>query len=214
MTRALRITIACAGALGPAALATAQSSIDETNKWSWGENIGWMNWRDANDAEDGVRNANGLLYGFVWSESTGWINVGSPGFSNPAAGEFGLRVDPLSGRITGYAWGENIGWIQFTLSDLDADLKPRLDPATSRLQGFAWSENAGWINLSTTDVFVEFVSCPEDLTGDGIVNAADLATLLGDWGDFGANGPADFDDSGSVDSSDLATLLGSWGPCI
>lgn len=52
--------------------------------------------------------------------------------------------------------------------------------------------------------------CPTDLTGDGVVDAADLATLLGNWASAGAG---DFDRSGTVDAADLATLLGGWGPC-
>jgi hypothetical protein len=52
--------------------------------------------------------------------------------------------------------------------------------------------------------------CPADLTGDGAVDGADLATLLGNWANAGV---ADFDRSGAVDGADLATLLGAWGPC-
>jgi hypothetical protein len=40
------------------------------------------------------------------------------------------------------------------------------------------------------------------------VNAADLAVLLGAWGERGAS--ADLDDDGIVGASDLAILLGSW----
>ncbi|MEC9373537.1 MAG: hypothetical protein VYC34_06820 [Planctomycetota bacterium] len=49
-----------------------------------------------------------------------------------------------------------------------------------------------------------------DLTGDGFVNAADLATLLAVWGqDFP---PADFNEDGVVNAADLATLLAEWTP--
>ncbi|MDG2030112.1 MAG: right-handed parallel beta-helix repeat-containing protein, partial [Phycisphaerales bacterium] len=53
--------------------------------------------------------------------------------------------------------------------------------------------------------------CPGDINGDGVVDGADLSTLLGAWGDSG--GPADIDGSGLVDGADLAALLGYWGPC-
>ncbi len=50
--------------------------------------------------------------------------------------------------------------------------------------------------------------CPAaDLNGDCLVNAADLAVLLGAWGGTGA---ADLDGSGAVGASDLAILLGAW----
>lgn len=41
--------------------------------------------------------------------------------------------------------------------------------------------------------------CPWDLSGDGVVDGADLGILLGGWGVF--------------DGADLGQLLGSWGPC-
>ena len=47
-----------------------------------------------------------------------------------------------------------------------------------------------------------------DLNGDGIVDGADLATLLGDWGGPGAG---DLNGDGVVDGADLAILLGNWG---
>jgi hypothetical protein len=48
---------------------------------------------------------------------------------------------------------------------------------------------------------------PGDLNGDGQVNAADLAILLGQWG---GPGTADFDGNGTVAAADLAFLLASW----
>jgi hypothetical protein len=52
--------------------------------------------------------------------------------------------------------------------------------------------------------------CVGDITGDGVVDGADLATMLGNWG---GSGVGDLDGSGTVDGADLATLLGAWGPC-
>jgi hypothetical protein len=58
--------------------------------------------------------------------------------------------------------------------------------------------------------------------GDGTVDAADLAFLLGEWGvTSGSGSPADFVDSttfqpppdGVIDAADLAFLLGAWGAC-
>jgi hypothetical protein len=49
---------------------------------------------------------------------------------------------------------------------------------------------------------------PYDLNSDGIVDGADLGTLLGQWG---ADGTADFNNDGVVDGADLGALLGAWG---
>lgn len=51
------------------------------------------------------------------------------------------------------------------------------------------------------------VPSPADLSGDGAVDAADLAILLGNWGSAGAG---DLDGDGVVGSADLAILLGGW----
>lgn len=53
-------------------------------------------------------------------------------------------------------------------------------------------------------------NCPADIDGSGTVDAADLSTLLGNWGGTGAG---DVDGNGSVDAADLSALLGAWGPC-
>ena len=64
-------------------------------------------------------------------------------------------------------------------------------------------------------VRIETVQCdpsnPADLDGDGTVNGADLAILLGAWG---TPGPGDLDGNGTVNGADLAILLGAWGDPI
>ncbi len=55
--------------------------------------------------------------------------------------------------------------------------------------------------------------CFGDLNGDGTINAADLAVLLGAWNTSGASIPSDLDGSGNVNAADLSLLLGAWGPC-
>ncbi len=54
--------------------------------------------------------------------------------------------------------------------------------------------------------------CPADLSGDGVVNAVDLAQLLGAWGPNPRHA-ADLNGDGGIDATDLAVLLGAWGPC-
>jgi hypothetical protein len=51
---------------------------------------------------------------------------------------------------------------------------------------------------------------PLDLTGDGVVDAADLAQLLADWGDC-PGCPADYTADGTIDAADLGELLANWG---
>ena len=54
--------------------------------------------------------------------------------------------------------------------------------------------------------------CIGDIDGDGVVDAGDLAAVLGAWGR--CDGCAeDLDGSGVVGSSDLALILVAWGGC-
>jgi hypothetical protein len=56
-------------------------------------------------------------------------------------------------------------------------------------------------------------ACPADLTGDGLVGAPDIATLLGLWGPCTKSCPADLDGDGMVGAPDIAMLLSAWGLC-
>lgn len=89
-------------------------------------------------------------------------------------------------------------------------------PAASNGCVLAWQ---GGASTGASDIFAARVGedgtlgqppagNPADLNGDGVVNAADLAALLSQWGAKG--GSADLDASGSVGASDLAILLSSW----
>jgi formylglycine-generating enzyme required for sulfatase activity len=54
--------------------------------------------------------------------------------------------------------------------------------------------------------------CPGDLTGNGVVDGADLGSLLTAWGTQG--GSADVTGDGIVNGADLGALLVKWGPCV
>lgn len=69
----------------------------------------------------------------------------------------------------------------------------------------------GKLGAGRLDALAAVMAIPSaDLNGDGTVNSADLAILLGVWGRC-AGCPADLDRDGAVGSSDLSILLGSWG---
>lgn len=54
--------------------------------------------------------------------------------------------------------------------------------------------------------------CPEDLTGDGVVDAGDLNVLLSEWG-CTTGCVSDFTGDNVVDAGDLNVVLSNWGPC-
>ena len=70
----------------------------------------------------------------------------------------------------------------------------------------------GLVNHSKGSATIELdgtSSCPADVTGDGTVDGADLAALLGAWG----TSTNDLNGDGIVDGADLASMLTAWGAC-
>jgi hypothetical protein len=74
-----------------------------------------------------------------------------------------------------------------------------------RVGGFQGADGTGTLQVSCAP------TCAGDLDGNGAVDAADLAILLGAWGSSQL-GP-DINGDGIVNAQDLAVLLGNWGPC-
>src|SRR5690606_22099058 len=63
------------------------------------------------------------------------------------------------------------------------------------------------VDVNETIEIVEQIQNPADLNGDGLVNGADLANLLSQWGQLGS---ADLTGDGVVNGADLAALLAAW----
>jgi hypothetical protein len=204
--------IATSVALAAAGIpAFAQSDIDPDNKYAWAENIGFMNWADAEAGAAGVRVEPGYLAGWIWSENVGWICVGN---GSPAAGgrygnetgeDYGVNIEPW-GDLAGLAWGENIGWINFdTAAALGAHgQQARFDG--DRFRGYAWGANIGWINLDDARIFVAVAgggggACTADCDGSG---GLDFFDFLCFQNRFAAGDPAaDCDGSGQLDFFDF-----------
>jgi hypothetical protein len=167
------------------------SSIDATNKFSWSENCGWMNWRDAGSpaASQGVRRSGEYLAGFIWAENIGWINVGSGSpangtvYSNLSGADSGVNVDLGTGNLSGFAWGENVGWINFAAAaPLGTTFAARIDFAAGRFRGYAWGENIGWVNLDDATRFVGlagacYANCDQSTTAP-VLNVQDFSCFL------------------------------------
>jgi hypothetical protein len=92
-----------------------------------------------------------------------------------------------------------------------------LNQPVSFVPGKAYIWTIGYGTTRSNDTVLvkvaEIIPCPADLNGDGQVDGADLAILLGSWGPC-PDCNADFDLSGMVDGADLAVLLGAWGSCV
>ena len=87
---------------GLAFASETEGTIDETYKYAWGENIGWLNF-DCDECN--VRITDSELSGYAWSRQYGWINL------NPATS--GVE-NTTEGILSGFAWSSNLGWIDFS----------------------------------------------------------------------------------------------------
>jgi outer membrane protein assembly factor BamB len=120
--------------------------------------------------------------------------------------ELGRDLSDPAGRVRAFdpATG-TLGW-ELILPDVGvtATSRPAFDAASNRAYFNAQ-------NFSTDSSFLYAVDLPPrsevtaDLNGDGLVGAADLAILLGNWGPCGDCGDC------TVGAADLANLLGQWG---
>lgn len=137
------------------------TTIDDTDKYSWGANIGWMDWQG--DDVNGVQFTETHARGYIYAANIGWIclgnglNLGTSAYSNTAADDFGVNVDSLTpgvdSPLSGYGYSANVGWINFDVeAQAGSGNQPRIERATGVLKGAAWSANAGWIPLESTGV--------------------------------------------------------------
>jgi hypothetical protein len=218
-----RRILTCLLPLVAAAPALAQQEVSAANKYCWGENIGYINWRDAGTpaGSQGARLHGSFLSGYTWSENVGWITLGDGtpangvAYGNTDGADAGVNHDPSTGHLSGLAWGENIGWINFSGGAMATPANPAriAVDAPNRLRGYAWAENVGWINLDDANVYVEFVGgCRADWNQDGLVNSNDISAFLTSWLASLSGGTlvADFNNDGSVNSNDISAFLTAW----
>ncbi len=203
--------LAAIALLVPASLAQAQTNVSPAKKFAWGENIGWLNWRDANSGTQGVKVCPAHLRGYIWAENVGWINTGNgPAvgtmYSNASGLDFGVNI-AVNGDLSGFAWGENIGWINFSTPSV-APLQAHYNASNNTFEGYAWGENVGWVNLDDSVHFVCAIIGNVNADGAG-VDTADLGLLIGQFGGAGPGGDVNCD--GVVDTADLGLLLSKFG---
>jgi hypothetical protein len=172
-------------------LLLAATTIDPANKYTYGANFGWMDWRG--DTTQGAVIGDYVCSGNIYSANVGWINLGggSPAngirYQNLAVNDFGVNHDGL-GNLRGYAYGANIGWINFENTGA-----PKVNLLTGQLSGYVWSANCGWVSLSNTVAYAQTDTISQGaLAPDGLP----IAWLLSTFGTTNVNANADPDGDG------------------
>jgi hypothetical protein len=182
-------------------LAGWATTINSTNRFAYGANIGWLDWRG--DTNNGAVIGEYVCSGHIYAANAGWIDLGG-GFpadgiryQNNTSSDFGVNHDG-TGNLSGYAWGANIGWIIFTNGTATGLLavtnQPRVDLKTGKLSGYVYSANCGWIGLSNAFAHVQTQSIQPgaDTDTDGIADAWEL-TYAGSLRVFDAGSDSDGD---------------------
>jgi hypothetical protein len=174
--RLLLVALALASScfLPPATTVQAATTINAVNKFAYGANMGWLDWRG--DTTTNAIIGEYVCSGYLYAANVGWISLGSGTptngsyYQNLAAGDFGVNQDGL-GNLRGYAYGANIGWISFENTGA-----PKVDLNTGRMTGYLWSANCGWISLSNAVAYVQTdtIAPGTDSNGDGIPDAWEL----------------------------------------
>jgi len=152
------------------AVAQAATTIDGTNQFAYGANLGWVEW---GGTTNGAVMGEYVCSGNIYSANVGWINLGggSPAnfiqYQNNSSTDFGVNMDSL-GNLRGYAYGANIGWINF-----ETNGAPRVNLTTGQFSGYAYSANCGWISLSNSVAVVQtyYLQPGVDANNDGIPDA-------------------------------------------
>jgi hypothetical protein len=196
-------------------IAHAAGTINSTNHYAWGGNIGWIDFRpERPNAGDGFTFGEFSCGGWLWSPNIGWINCGNGApangvqYANDTSTDFGVNHTG-TGDLHGLAWAPNIGWINFGWSYLEPtnSARPRVNLATGEFSGYAWSANCGWINLGTGQLKTDRMDIT-DTDGDGISDVFEMG-CTGSLTNMTAN--SDTDGDGQDDKAEYIAMTNPLG---
>ncbi|MBF0396996.1 MAG: hypothetical protein HQK78_09500, partial [Desulfobacterales bacterium] len=129
----------------------AGGNINNTDKYGWSENGGWVNLKSTYGSAVVYNNH---LSGYAWAENIGWIKLGKDSgtgaesnyYANTDSTNWGVNIN-VSGELSGYAWSEAIGWINFKPSHSQITID-----SNGNFSGYAWSESVGWIHVNNSSI--------------------------------------------------------------
>lgn len=185
------LALASSFILHPSSPVQAATTINPVNKYAYGANIGWIDWRG--DTNNGAVIGEYVCSGYIYAANVGWINLGSGAptnsiyYQNASANDFGVNQDGL-GNLRGYAYGANIGWVNFENTGA-----PKVDLLSGRMTGSVWSANCGWIGLSNAYAYVQTDTIAPGALG---TNGLPIAWQLLNFGNTNVNPNADPDGDG------------------
>src|SRR5690242_14587491 len=75
LTRCVLVAVALCAVAGVEAAAPPPTTINATNKFSYGANFGWIDWRG--DTNNGGVIGQYVCSGYIYSANVGWIHLGN-----------------------------------------------------------------------------------------------------------------------------------------
>lgn len=181
---------------------SAATSINSANRFSYGANIGWMDWRG--DVANGAVIGEFVCSGYIYSANVGWIQLGdgTPAngvrYLNLSGDDFGVNHDG-AGNLRGFAYGANIGWLYFTDQAANGATYqgPTVDLVTGRLSGYVYGANVGWISLNNQFAYVQTdrIQMGPDTDADGLPD---------DWERLYAGSPTTLNGAGDEDRDGMS----------
>ncbi|MDO8581985.1 MAG: PKD domain-containing protein [bacterium] len=58
---------------------------------------------------------NDTVSGWAWADTVGWVSFNCTNVTGECdRSNYGVTIDPDTGKFSGYAWSDNIGWVSFT----------------------------------------------------------------------------------------------------
>lgn len=150
-------------------------------------------------------------------ERAAWVQEGSPNRTVAVGMVIQAGAQSSVGAFWHYAADSTWDVASWGFVDVNPLISSMSGATVLHLKGVnQWGDCVGLARRNTDGkhfpVYLHAVRCAGDLDHSGVVNAADLAALLGYWG--GACGDpcsaADLSLDGTVGAPDLAILLGNW----
>ncbi len=153
----------------------------------------------------GLNALGGLAYnGTMYAITAGGANPAELYTINLSTGAATL-VGSTGVQMTGLEFGAD--GVLYGLGRNPNNVLYTLDPATGAVASIGTIADAVFTNAITSD-FPSRLPCPADLTGDGVINIADLNAVLGS---FNTDAGGDVDGDGDTDIADLNAVLADFG---